>query len=135
MKVLVLFMLTLLSLECLSQSKYPSKAIIKGDTVAILSIPQVRKVNSKLVDLSRLYEENTELTRQIELYRMSNMSLNSQIEIYDKDSKNLMKQVDNYRELYILSDNKYMKERRKVFIISGVGITIGIAGVLIAIFK
>lgn len=116
----LLFLIIFLSSSPLFSQDYPKKAVISSDTVAIFTIDQVRLINEKLVDLKERNEEYYSITEQINLYRLANVSLNKQLNLVSKDNESLRKQVDNYRELYIIHDNKYRKEREKIIPYRGV---------------
>lgn len=134
MRKLLFLIIFLLSSPLFSQD-YPRKAIMDSDTVAIFTIGQVRLINEKLVDLKERNEEYYSITEQLNLYRLANVSLNEQLNLVSKDNESLMKQVDNYRELYIIHDNKYRKERKKLFLIGGVAVTVGVAALITLIAK
>lgn len=131
----LLFLIIFLSSSPLFSQDYPRKAIMDSDTVAIFTIDQVRLINEKLVDLKERNEEYYSITEKLNLYRLANVSLNEQLNLVSKDNESLMKQVDNYRELYVIHDNKYRKERKKLFLIGGVAITVGVAALITLIAK
>lgn len=135
MKKLLLFLIIFLLSSPLFSQDYPRKAIINSDTVAIFTINQVRVINERLVDLKEMNEEYYSVTEQLNLYRLANISLNKRINLMSDENKSLTKQVDNYRELYIIHDNMYRKERKKSFLIGGVAVTIGVAALITLIAR
>ena len=97
----------------ISQNVYPSKFLIGKDTVCIISISQVEKINNLYVDMDECKELNDSLNASIINYNLlaSNQKAlisvkNNQIAIQDS----IIMEKDNI----ISNDNKIVQEKNKV---------------------
>lgn len=59
----------LTSTLCFSQSSYPSKLVVDGDTLVCITVDQLRKLNTLLMDRLEYRELNDSLYVQIGIYR------------------------------------------------------------------
>jgi hypothetical protein len=95
---LILLILVFFSLPIYSQT-YPKKAIINNDTVAILSIDQVRYLNGKIVECKELNEKCTELDTLVNLYKNTNESLRYQLNLKVSEIDNLNSMNSNHEAI------------------------------------
>lgn len=129
----IIILLFLLSLSSFSQDIYPKKAILDNDTVAVLSIDQVKDINSRLVLLDEKFEECKELETSIGLYKESVSILEDQLSLSKKKSENLSIQISNLEKSIKINNDEYKKDKRRLILISGISVTVGIGGILTAI--
>lgn len=126
---LLLILILLVSCSSVS-SQYPRKAIIDGDTVAILSIGQIRDINVRYVEYDKVSDINKELNKQLDLYRLSIESLNTQIYNDSLTRINMIREVDIYKSNYEDMKVKYDKYRKNAYIIGGVTICLSFLSIL-----
>lgn len=123
-------------ISCLCRSQdYPRLAVIDNDTLALITIPQLRIINEKLVDLDEEREKIKILSEQISTYQEMNNSLSTQLDIEKSQSVVLKRVIENYEVSMELYEEKSKKDYRRSLFISGAGVTVGIAGILFFILK
>ena len=133
MRYLYIIILILISLVCTAQD-YPRLAVIESDTLALLTVPQLKVINEKLIDLDEERERVKALSDQIKIYESMNKSLNEQLRVRDEQSIIMKETIKNYETSLNLYDEELNKYRVRSLIISGIGISIGISGILFFIF-
>lgn len=100
MKMLtILSTLMLISLSSICQTDYPKKAIINGDTLALVTIDQVKQINLTYNDKDRYKVKCDSLSKQIQLYDNLRVNSDSVISILKTQKENLNKQVSLSEEV------------------------------------
>lgn len=129
MRYLYVFIFLIIGMVCKSED-YPRLAVVDSDTLVLITVPQLKIINEKLVDLDEEREKVRLLSEQISTYEEITKSLEDQIKLRDDQSIVLKKVIENYEISMDLYDKKSKRDYRRSLIISGVGISIGIAGIL-----
>lgn len=133
-RLLILSILACMSSITLAQS-FPKVAVIESDTVAILTIPQIKKINLMYVDLQLKNEMVSEMNKQTLLYKSSIQSLESQNMLLLQTKTELNKEVDSYRSMYEVTDKARIKAERSEKKFKILGFTIAVAGIAVLLFK
>lgn len=122
----------LISLSAISQSVYPKKAVLDKDTVGIVSIDQVRKVNKSFVDLDECQEMKDSLTAQIRVYDKLHSEMNNTITSQDKEI--LIKQsIITQQQTILQDDDKIAKKmNRRIVLLKVERIALAVALVTLA---
>ncbi len=102
----------LVSLLAISQGGYPRQAVIDNDTVAILSIDQIKTINKSFVALDECNELKDSLNSQITTYDMLVENYESVITSKDKEIS-LQKIISVEKDLIISTDEKMIKKMKR----------------------
>lgn len=109
---------------CISQTKYPNKIIIEGDTICQVTIEQLKTANQKFVKLEYCEAISNTLTQQNTIYREIiekdkeiEVNRQSQIRILQLQKKELDNSVQEYKEDIKNKDKKikWVKIQRTTF--------------------
>ena len=93
MKMLtILSTLMLISLSSICQTGYPKKSVINGDTLALVTIDQVKQINLTYNDKDRYKVKCDSLSKQIQLYDDLRVNSDSAISLLKIQKENLNKQ-------------------------------------------
>lgn len=137
-KLTLAILLVMISLTALSQSVNDSiakMAVLGKDTVAILTIPQVKAINKSLIELREKTEIITELNKSIDLHKLSIKSLEEQNHMLCETESALQTEVDKYQNLYGLSEAARVKALRSERKYKIFGFTIAVAGIAVLLLK
>lgn len=135
-RLVILLITTLCSLSMSAQNdSIPRMAIIESDTVALLTLPQVKKINLSLIDLQMKTELIDELTKRLATYQSSLKSLEDQNSILCQTEEELHRQINKYKVLYEVTDEAKVKAQRDGKRFKLFGYTIAIAGIVVLLFK
>ena len=117
------------SLETISQTKYPCIKFLSGDSVVLISKPQMKEINQMFNQRNWLKDDNFNLNQQIEQlnfivddYKMSTAKLLENDSIKNKiiDQKDMI--IHNQYKMVDIKDSeiKYFKHQRNIVVISSV---------------
>lgn len=132
MRWIISVLMMVMSIMTYSQT-YPKLTVIGTDSLCVLTMPQVRTINEKLVELNETEVKLAELVRLNDNYKLAIRSLNRQLELESMRCSNLDVQVSNLNEQYDLSKAQYKEMKRKYITISGISIAIGLSCLLLAL--
>lgn len=96
----------LTSTLCFSQSSYPSKLVVDGDTLVCITVDQLRKLNTLLMDRLEYGELNDSLYVQIGIYRDLVNRLEEQV-----STQHLI--IDNLTQQTAIQDTALRKEQQE----------------------
>lgn len=128
--------ITMLVMIFISSLAYCQRmAVIENDTVAILTMPQVKQVNSALVDLKFKSEMVTELTKQVDLYKLSVKSLEDQNSMLCVTEQELNKKIASYESMYQISEDTRRSTENSLKKYKIFGFTVAIVGITALLLK
>lgn len=127
-----------MSTSSFSQSRYPSKVLIQGDTVVCITIPQLYKANELFVDRMEYKQIKDTLLSEVSIYKGMVVNYDLQIHVKDEIIDNMQQQI-TYKDssLTIAGDEIWrlqnkVDRQKKLIKLGGVGASLLI--VLAAIF-
>lgn len=105
----------LTSTLCFSQSSYPSKLVVDGDTLVCITVDQLRKLNTLLMDRLEYKEMNDSLYVQISIYEQLISNLNQEVNMQQSLIRNIQQQTDLKDTLIkgVDRENVYLKDKVK----------------------
>ena len=123
----------LMPLFSISQTVYPYQSVIKGDTVAVLTIGQVRYINIWFSKFDECREMNDSLHNLIEAFSEKSAEYEKGISMLIDDNATIEQQYQNEKSINLAQKEltKSAKKKGNFKLLLGVGI--GALGV--AIFK
>lgn len=128
--------ITMLVMTFISSLAYCQRmAVIENDTVAILTMPQVKQVNSALVDLKFKSEMVNELTKQVDIYKLSVKSLEDQNSMLCAAEQELNKKIANYESMYQISEDARKSTEKSLKRYKIFGFTVAIVGITALLLK
>ena len=136
--VVVWLTLALMSTSSFSQSRYPSRVLIQGDTVVCITIPQLHKANGLFVDRMEYKQIKDTLLSEVSIYKGMVSNYDLQIQVKDEIIGKMQQQIA-YKDssLTIAGDEIWrlqnkVDRQKKLIKLGGVGASLLI--VLAAIF-
>lgn len=128
--------ITMLVMIFISSLAYCQRmAVIENDTVAILTIPQVKQINSALVDLKFKSEMVIELTKQVDIYKLSVNSLENQNSMLCATEQELNKKIASYESMYQISEDARKSTEKSLKRYKIFGFTVAIVGITALLLK
>lgn len=124
--MILLLGLILMHLSIYCQNDYPQKAIIKGDTIALITPSQVTKINLTYNELDKCLQKNKSLSNLVTLYEDQQSTCDTIRNLLTEQKKNLQTQVTLSQEIIVgLNHNiKIQKRHKNIFASTTLGLLI-----------
>jgi hypothetical protein len=122
----------------ISQSRYPSKAVLVGDTVVVTTMQQIRAANQLFLDRMECYEVWDTLAKEVQLYQEIVVNFEKQDSVRREEIENLLlentkrEMIAHGLDKQIALLEKQVKKQKQIVRLEGIG---GVVLLILLILK